>query len=56
MSVSQTGSFWHHEPLRHLEEFLVYNVACGIIEQMSECVLVNLKKPKKIKPMKSSLT
>ena len=47
MKAVKNGIYWHNEPLRHLEEFLVYNVACGIIEQMSECVLVNLKKPKK---------
>ena len=47
MSAVKTGIAWDYEPMRHLEEFLVYNVACGIIEQMSECVLVNFKKPKK---------
>ena len=53
MNASKTGSFWHYEPLGHLEEFLVYNVACGIIEQMSECLLVNLKKPKKNETIES---
>lgn len=53
MSASKTGIFWHYEPLCHLEEFLVYNLACGIIEQMSECVLVNFKKPKKNETIES---
>lgn len=53
MQVVKTGHFWSSIPMLHLEEFLVYNVACGMIEQMSECVLLNFKKPKKNETIES---